>query len=336
MKTGSKFLFIGGLREDYCITPDQRVIPGTLGGNAVYSAVGARIWTDSVGIVSRVGNNFPRRWLEQLENAGINTHWVKILGDNHPSITFYAYLSPEERVDTNPIAHFARIGEQMPKELVGYTNSTTGQGSRTEFIALSVRPSDLEELTQSPIGTHLAPAEYLTHSTIPYTLKSAGVRVLTLDPSIRYMNPDFKLDLPKLINGIDVFMPSEMEARRFFAPDPPGILDMAKRFAEMGCRYVVIKLGARGQILLDSTTDKHWEIPAYPTAIRDVTGAGDAYCGGFLVGLTETGDPVEAALRGTISASLTVEGTGALYALERTPGLATSRLKTMRANTRRL
>jgi ribokinase len=336
MKTVSKFLFIGGLREDYCITPDQRVITGSLGGNAVYSAVGARIWTDSVGIVSRVGNNFPQRWLEQLENAGISTRWVKVLGDHHPSITFYAYLSPEERVDTNPIAHFARIGEPMPKELVGYTNSTAGQASRSEFFALSVRPSDLKESAQSALGAHLAPAEFLTHSTIPYTLKSAGVRVLTLDPSIRYMNPDFKLDLPKLIHGIDAFMPSEMEARRFFAPNPPGIWEMAKRFGEMGCRFVVIKLGARGQIVLDSSTDKRWEIPAYPTSIRDVTGAGDSYCGGFLIGLAETGDPVEAALWGTISASLTVEGTGALYALERTPGLARARLKTLRANTRRL
>jgi ribokinase len=61
-----------------------------------------------------------------------------------------------------------------------------------------------------------------------------------------------------------------------------------------------------------------------------VTGAGDAYCGGFLVGLHQTGDPLEAALMGSVSASLVIEGTGALYALEALPDLAQARLHAMR------
>jgi ribokinase len=70
--------------------------------------------------------------------------------------------------------------------------------------------------------------------------------------------------------------------------------------------------------------------------VRDVTGAGDAYCGGFMVGLSETGDPVEAALRGAISASITVEGIGATYALGTTPGLAEARLRSLRDSVRRV
>jgi sugar/nucleoside kinase (ribokinase family) len=336
MKLVPKFLFIGGLRKDYCITPDQRIISGTLGGNAVYSAVGARVWTDSVAILSRIGSDYPKDWLDQLQKAGIATRWVKILSEPQQSITFYAYLSLEKRVDTNPIAHFAKLKKPMPKELLGYTDSTAGQDSRSEYYSLSIRPFDLEEMEVAPESAHLAPAEFLTHSTLPYALKSMGVDIITLDPSERYMTPEFRFDLPKLIRGLDAFIPSEMEARSYFAPNTLGIWEMAERFGEMGSRYVIIKIGARGQILLDTINDIRWEIPAYPAKVRDVTGAGDSYCGGFLVGLAETADPLEAALMGTVSASLTIEGTGALYALGRTPGLAHSRIKALRERVRRI
>jgi ribokinase len=75
-------------------------------------------------------------------------------------------------------------------------------------------------------------------------------------------------------------------------------------------------------------------VPAYPAKVRDVTGAGDAYCGGFLTGLAETEDPVEAALRGAVSASLVVEGVGALYALDSAAGLAQARLDSLRSSIR--
>ena len=107
--------------------------------------------------------------------------------------------------------------------------------------------------------------------------------------------------------------------------------DLADAFADMGPEVVVLKLGAAGQILFDCKRKMRWGIPAYPARVRDVTGAGDAYCGGFLVGLVQTGDPLEAALHGAVSASLVVEGSGALYALDSTSGLAQARLEALRS-----
>lgn len=336
MSRAAEYIFIGGLREDYCITPDQQIISGTLGGNAVYSAVGARVWTDSVGIVSRIGNNYPMGWLDQLQKHGIDTRQIKKLEEPHSSVTFYAYLSLEERVDTNPIMHFARIGEPMPRELVGYKTSTSGQDSRSTFFPLSVRPHDIDDIQHELVAAHLAPAEFLTHITLPYYLRSKCAGILSLDPSLRYMTPDFKFDLPKILLGVDAFLPSEMEAKSFFAPRTPGTWEMAEQFSETGCRFVVIKQGARGQAVFDRDNKQRWMIPAYPAKVRDVTGAGDSFCGGFIVGLAQTGDPVEAALWGSVSASLTIEGTGALYALGTTPGLATSRLRALRSRVSRV
>jgi hypothetical protein len=56
-------------------------------------------------------------------------------------------------------------------------------------------------------------------------------------------------------------------------------------------------------------------IPPYPACVIDPTGAGDSFCGGFAVGLTDTGDPIRAAQYGTVSASWVIQGYGALYAL---------------------
>ena len=329
-----KYLFLGGIREDYCITHTNRAISSSIGGNAIYSAVGARIWSDSVGILGRIGSNFDRVKLERFDQVGIDTSNVRVLNQPLSTITFYAYISPEERVDVNPAFHYRRINEPMPKALLDYRSSTEGQGNRHNFTPLTIRPSDIPESLHSVQGVHLAPADYLSHVTIPPRFHYHDIRWITLDPSIRYMTPDFKSDLPALLHGIDVFLPSELEASEFFCQGAMDTWEIAEAFGEMGPRIVLIKQGKRGQALWDRDSKRRWLIPAYPSKIRDVTGAGDAFCGGFLVGLNETQDPVEASLRGSISSSLVVEGSNALYALGVAPGLTQARLSALRSGLR--
>jgi ribokinase len=61
--------------------------------------------------------------------------------------------------------------------------------------------------------------------------------------------------------------------------------------------------------------------------IADTTGAGDAFCGGFLAGCTITGDIIKAAEMGLVSASIVLEGYGALYALNQLSGEPERRFK---------
>ncbi len=333
-RKSTKYLFLGGIREDYCITHTNRVISGALGGNAIYSAVGARIWSDSVGILGRIGSNFDSGKLERIEQVGVDTSNVNTLDQPLSTITFYAYLSPEERVDVNPALHYRRINKPIPKALLDYRSSTDGQGDRHHLSPLTIRPSDIPQSLRGVQGVHLAPADYLSHISIPQRFKNNNIHLITLDPSIRYMTPDFKRDLPAILHGIDVFLPSELEAREFFSRGIKDTWEIAEAFSEMGPRFVVIKRGKRGQALWDRDSKRRWLIPAYPSKIRDVTGAGDAFCGGFLVGLNETQDPVEASLRGSVSSSLVVEESGALYALGVTPGLTQARLSALRSGLR--
>ena len=335
-KPHSKFAFLGGMREDYCITHEDIVICDVLGGNAVYSAVGARIWVSPVSLVSRIGINFPREWIKDLQEAGIITGGVKILDDIQNTCTFFAYLSPDDRVDTNPPSHFHRVNHPLPKALIDYQSSTDGQESRNKFGPLAIRPSDLPQTISNTIAVHLAPADYLSHATIPQTLRDSGVQIITLDPSIRYMDPTFRRDLPTIVHGLDAFIPSVQEARAYFTAQKMDVWEMAEVFGGMGARFVIIKRGPGGQCLWDKNAKQRWQIPAYPAQVRDATGAGDSFCGGFIVGLSQTGDPVEAALRGSVSASLTIEGSGALFALGAAPGLKEARLEYLRGGVKRI
>ena len=330
----SRYMILGGLREDYCITHTNQAFLGVIGGNAAYAAAGAAVWSSSVGIVSRIGSNYPRPWLAQIQAAGIRTDAIRILPDNQDTRTFYKYLSLQERVDTNPATYFLQARLPLPMALADYRSSTEGQDNQEEFGPLALRPSDLPASLESTAGAHLAPGNYLTHSILPTRLRELGVRLITVDPSIRYMQPHFRHKLRILVNSLSAFLPSEAEARSFFQPRPPGLWEMAEEFASFGCPIVLLKRGAAGQYLLDHNARRRWHIPASPARVVDVTGAGDAYCGGFLVGLEQTGDPVEASLRGNVSASLAVEGHGPLHALGAAPGLAEARLATLRTAVR--
>jgi sugar/nucleoside kinase (ribokinase family) len=338
-----KFAVVGGLREDYFITPADQVYLRQLGGNAVYAAVGAQLWarmnepgTRPVGLVARVGQNFPAEWLPVISAAGIDTRGVTIVPETLDTRTFYAYLTLDERVDTEPDRHFSRVGAPLPEALIGYATSTEGQADRTRLSPLAVRHGELPAGYQAARGFHLAPYDFSVHYAFPELLRRHGVGCVTCDPSIRYMRPEQTAEVGHMLSHLDAFLPSEMETRAFFDEPLHDLWPAAEAFGAMGARCVVLKLGVRGQLVYDTATRRKWHVPAYPAAVVDVTGAGDAYCGGFLVGLIESGDPLEAALRGCVSASLVIEGLGALYALDLPAQSASTRLAELRPAVRRI
>jgi ribokinase len=57
---------------------------------------------------------------------------------------------------------------------------------------------------------------------------------------------------------------------------------------QKGCKIVVITLGEKGCFISDRTRKEH--IEAFQTEVIDTTGAGDAFCAGFLFGLSEGKD----------------------------------------------
>lgn len=325
---GIDYFTSGGMRIDYVITADRKARLREMGGNAIYSAVGARIWSVAVGILSRVGENYPEAWLHELESVGVDTDGVRRIPGWQDLRTFYAYTDQETRDDMRPEDHFAEIGLPLPEDLVGYVHSTPGQDSEG-YIPVSPRPDDLIPSYLGAKAAHLAPLELAAHCSLCRALSAAGI-CTTLDPGERYMTPRHLDRVMEILGQVEVFMPSEQEVRSLLGP--VDLWDAACRFAEAGPRAVVIKVGARGALVYDAQTRKRHHVPAIAARVVDVTGAGDSFCGGFMVGYQETGDPVQAACYGVVSASFVLQSFGALYAtrLGRTDALP--RLADARAN----
>lgn len=100
-----------------------------------------------------------------------------------------------------------------------------------------------------------------------------------------------------------------------------NLIDAGRAVLELGPRFVIIKKGEHGALLVDGPD--LFVLPAYPTCeVRDPTGAGDSFAGGFMGWLaahdrTDAAALRSAVARGTVTASFTIEG----FSLE---GLATA------------
>jgi sugar/nucleoside kinase (ribokinase family) len=333
-----RYIFAGELRRDFAILPSGRPLIDVAGGNVLYAAGGLAVWEPDPppGIVARVGEDYPEDWLEAFMRAGMDVRGINILPEAIDLRSFYAYLDPNTRVTEDPVAHFSRAGLAFPKALLGYRPPSAQSDSRTRLTPTSLRQPDLIDAYLDATAAHLCQMDYLTHSILPAILRQAGFTTVTLDPAPGYMNPIYWSELPALFAGLTAVLPSEEEILALFHGRSRDLWEMAEAVAAWGCEMVVIKRSQGGTLVFDASTRSRWEIPAYPARLVDPTGRDDAFCGGFLAGYRRTYDPLQAALYGSISASLTIEGSGPFYALEALPGLAQARLDALYQSVRKV
>jgi sugar/nucleoside kinase (ribokinase family) len=333
-----RFLIAGKITRDTVVLPSDQVLLDVPGGNVLYAAVGVAIWEPQPppAVVARVGEDYPREWLDQFARRGLDTRGVQVLAQPVDVRSFIAYASRNVRSKEDPVAHFARLGLPFPKDLLGYRVQDSYLDSRTQLMPTSLRQGDIPGDFLDAGVAHLCPVDYLTHSLLPAVLRQAEFTTVTLDPSPGYMNPTFWDDVPALLTGLTAFLPSEEEMRSLFQGRSTDLWEMAEALAAYGCEIIIIKRGEGGQMLYDAATRTRWEVTAYPSRMVDPSGAGDAFGGGFLAGYRRSYDALEAVLFGNISASLVVEGTGPFYALDALPGLAQARLEALRQAVRRV
>ncbi len=322
-----EFICCGGLRIDFIITSDGQARLREMGGNALYAAGGARLWDDEVGILARVGENYPPGWIEQLAAQGLDVRGIRTVAGKQDLRTFFAYIDPSTRTDTDPAIHFARIGITLPEELADYIHSTPRQDDPDEYEPLAPRPEDWTAAYDGARALHLSPTNIRTHLHLPQHARAAGVGLVTVDPGERYVVPRLRAHINSVLQQADAFLPSEKEVRSLLGS--MDLWDAAVDLARQGPRIVVIKLGSRGALVYERDTERRTHIPVYPARVVDTTGAGDSFCGGFMVGLARTNDAVRAAQFGAVSASFAIQAHGALHVLQATRSQAELRLRAL-------
>lgn len=330
-----RYILLGQLTRDTILPLEGKPQVDIPGGSLFYAAAGLALWGDSCGLVGRVGEDYPQDWLALFDQRRLDRRGIHTLPEAMEVRTFLAYLDENTCQRDNPVSHFARLEEPFPKSLLGYANPISQIDSRTQPTPLSLRMSDIPQDYLDATAAHLCPMDFITHNLIPPALRRGQVTTITLDPGAGYMTPVFWDDIPALVKGLSAFICSETKLSSLFLGRSDDPWEMAETIAGYGCEFVVVKRGARGQYLYDAVSHNGWMVPAYPARIVDPTGAGDAFSGGFLATLRETYDPLEAVLRGGVSASLVMEGSGPFYALDTLPGLPQARLESLRGMVRK-
>lgn len=285
----TKVVTVGELTLDDIVVEGEGADWCQPGGGALYSAIGALVWDAAPAICATVGEDYPEAWLARLNEHGIDTSAVtRIPG---PSLGLWLL--------------YERAGRRHQIEKASGSSFSHLDAARQPW------PRGLDEIA----GVHIAPqTAEVQRREIDFW--AGEDRIITQDLLIEsYIDAD-AYRWGEALRGATVFMPSEQEIRQLW-----GDIDTAALHAlveeRAGVSILVVKRGAAGvEIVTPMLT------ASVPTAVRepvDPTGAGDAFGGGFLAGLVSTGDVVEAAVRGAVSAALVVETRGALGALDRLP-----------------
>jgi sugar/nucleoside kinase (ribokinase family) len=324
------YLVAGRLAREYILPPVGPPVLDTPGGSGLYACGGVLAWQTHVGLIARIGEDYPRQWLKDMATHGIDMTGVTILERNLDVRTFHAYDSTFERTDASPVAQFARRHLTFPKTLLGYQPVSENAEDPRKSDATSPLPADIPSEYREAQAVHLCPLDLTTHRQLAAALRAGSATTITVDPWGAYMRPGLLSDLRVLLADITAFLPAEEDIRSLYWGQTYDLWEMLEAVGEYGCEVVVAKRGAAGQAIYDSRGKHRWEIPAYPARLADPTGVGDAYCGGFLAGYKTTYDPLEAALRANVSASLALEGSGPLYPQGVTHGLAQARLDALR------
>lgn len=116
---------------------------------------------------------------------------------------------------------------------------------------------------------------------------------------------------------VDYFMPNIDEARMVCGYSDRN--DIGKFFLDQGVGTTILKMGAEGSSIITNAGEVR--IPAFKVDLVDTTGCGDAYCAGFIVGLSLGWSIEKAARLGAAAGSLVASGLGSdagITNLERT------------------
>jgi len=278
-----RYFTIGNITLDDIVLRDGTVRFGAFGGGAIYSAAAAKMWSSeprSVGVISLIGPDYPQENILKLEGAGFDIDGIK-------------------RVDLPNIRVWLLYEENKKRQIVFHIDS----GRSPE---LDPKSSEIIYKYLSASFVHVAPMAVSSQVDIMHRLHEKDIP-FSLDLAIvgEEVNPK-EILADDGLKYCRVFLPSLQEVQAIWGNQQ--VEKALKEIAKCGPRAVAIKMGDQGSFVFDAFSQKGFHVPAASVDVVDTTGAGDAFCGGFMVGYHLTGDALEAGLYGTVSASYAIQG----------------------------
>ena len=270
-----ELLAVGSIALDSVETPFGST-EDALGGSATFFGYAAAFF-HPVQVVGVVGDDFPVEELDRMAERGIDVAGVERAAG--PSFRWkgkYSYdFQNRETLDTQ-LGVFADFDPKLPDAY---------REAKLVFLG------NIDPQLQLRVLDQIGQPDLVACDTMNYWIQGA---------------PD---TLAQLLKRIDVLMINDAEARQLSGDW--NVYRAARWILERGPRIVIIKQGEYGALLVDDSGIFY--VPAFPLEeIRDPTGAGDAFAGGFMGHLARTADLSPANLRramvfGSTAGSFAVE-----------------------------
>jgi sugar/nucleoside kinase (ribokinase family) len=252
-------LVVGSVAFDTIQSPFGKV-EKILGGSATYFALAASYFTE-VRVVAVVGDDFGREHEQMLRQHGIclqglqraagkTFHWGGEYGDN----------VNEARTHFTHLNVFEKFQPQIPRE---YFDS--------EFLFLA----NIDPVLQAQVRRELTAARLVGGDTMNFWINGKRAELL------------------QTLKLMDLLLINDTEAKMLAGES--NLLRAANRVMAMGPKALVIKHGEYGATIFfgDRTgIGRHpFRAPALPLdEVRDPTGAGDSFAGGFMGYIASQGE----------------------------------------------
>ena len=263
-----------------------------MGGAATYFSAAARLY-DEVNLVAVVGTDFGQEHIDFFRERGVSLAGLQIAeGRTFRWSGRYGYdMNTAETLDTQ-LNVFATFHPELPEE---YMDS--------EYIFLA----NIDPALQLDVLSQIR-----------------RPRLTVLDTMNYWINYD-KETLSRAISAVDIVLINEAEARQY--ANTFSLIRAARKILDQGPKALVVKKGEYGAVMFangDEPKRSYFVAPAYPLEkIKDPTGAGDSFAGGFIGYLAsrdcapqiQLGSAVmeeirRAIIHGSVVASYTVEDFG--------------------------
>ena len=269
-------LVTGSIAIDTVRTP-YGVSENCLGGSVVYFSMAASFFSP-VRVVGVVGSDCPFDFSKVFAGRNIDLTGLEV---RTQSKTFRWAGSYHDNMDdrTTDCMELNVLAEAPPKVPEAFKDS--------EFVFLA----------------NTAPALQLE------LLEQIEEPVFVAADTMNCWIQDYLSDLKELLKKIDCLIINEDEARML--ADEHNLIRAARKILDMGPGVVIAKKGASGSILC-SANGERFILPAYPADdVKDPTGAGDSFAGGFMGYLAKSGKTDFETLKtavacGTVVASFTI------------------------------
>jgi len=265
------------------------VVHGVLGGGGPQGAFGARVWSDSVGLLTRSGVDIEPQAVEALENIHVDLQgWVRFADIPTP----HGVMEYDEN-------EYMKDRAQLQADM---------QKLMSNMSILLAQPVPIPQDYKKPVAIHLI-TEYANEKMVSDALDLVrNGAIFSLEPLILFRdwrNSDSILELIRISETVTPDWPSASGIAG--SQDP---LEVMKYWAKLGPKLVTVRHGAHGSYAWDAQHDQIWHIPPVTVNAIDPTGAGNSYGGGMCVGWAQTHDARLAGCYGALSAAFIVRSVG--------------------------